>query len=176
MNARGELRRTLPAGAYLGYEGIIKTAKENGVQAIHPGYGFLSENADFARRCEEEGITFIGPRSETITQMGDKVIAKALAKECNLPLVPGSEEATNDVEDAVKFAEEFGMPIMLKAAMGGGGRGMRIVRTMSELRDAFTRASSEAGTSPLAPFHPLTPPRSQNAPYVVRLKKIKNKQ
>ena len=136
-----------PVGAYLGYENIIETAKANGVQAIHPGYGFLSENADFARRCEEEGIVFIGPRSETITQMGDKVIAKALAKECGLPLVPGSEEATDDVEDAVKFAEEFGMPIMLKAAMGGGGRGMRIVRNMSDLRDSFTRASSEALTA-----------------------------
>ena len=94
--------------------------------------------------CEEEGIIFIGPRSETITQMGDKVIAKSLAKECGLPLVPGTEEATDDVEAAEAFAQEFGMPIMLKAAMGGGGRGMRIVRTMGELKDAFTRASSEA--------------------------------
>ena len=89
-----------PVGAYLGYEGIIECAKKNGVQAIHPGYGFLSENANFARRCEEEGIIFIGPRSETITQMGDKVIAKSLAKECGLPLVPGTEEATDDVEAA----------------------------------------------------------------------------
>jgi len=133
-----------PVGAYLGFEGIIETAKANGVQAIHPGYGFLSENASFARRCEEEGITFIGPRSETITQMGDKVIAKALAKECGLPLVPGTEDSTNSLEEAQTFAEEFGMPIMLKAAFGGGGRGMRVVRTMSELPEAFTRASSEA--------------------------------
>ena len=133
-----------PVGAYLGFEGIIETAKANGVQAIHPGYGFLSENASFARRCEEEGITFIGPRSETITQMGDKVIAKALAKECGLPLVPGTDDSTNSLEEAQAFAEEFGMPIMLKAAFGGGGRGMRVVRTMSELPEAFTRASSEA--------------------------------
>ena len=133
-----------PVGAYLGYEGIIETAKKNGVQAIHPGYGFLSENANFARRCEEEGIIFIGPRSETITQMGDKVIAKSLAKECGLPLVPGTDNSTDNVEEAEEFAKEFGMPIMLKAAMGGGGRGMRIVRTMGELREAFTRASSEA--------------------------------
>ena len=133
-----------PVGAYLGFEGIIETAKANGVQAIHPGYGFLSENADFARRCEEEGITFIGPRSETITQMGDKVIAKQLANECGLPLVPGTEDSTDSLEEAQAFAEEFGMPIMLKAAFGGGGRGMRVVRTMSELPEAFTRASSEA--------------------------------
>ena len=133
-----------PVGAYLGYEDIIKTALENGVQAIHPGYGFLSENADFARRCEEEGLTFIGPRSETIAQMGDKVIAKRLAKECDLPLVPGTDEATDDFAEAEAFAETFGFPIMLKAAMGGGGRGMRIVRTMNDLKEGFTRASSEA--------------------------------
>ena len=133
-----------PVGAYLGFEGIIETAKANGVQAIHPGYGFLSENADFARRCEEEGIAFIGPRSETIAQMGDKVIAKQLAQECGLPLVPGTEDSTDSLEEAQAFAEEFGMPIMLKAAFGGGGRGMRVVRTMSELPEAFTRASSEA--------------------------------
>jgi len=133
-----------PVGAYLGFEGIIDVAKAHGVQAIHPGYGFLSENAAFAKRCEEEGIAWVGPRSETIMQMGDKVIAKQLAKECGLPLVPGTEDSTDSVEEAQAFAEEFGMPIMLKAAFGGGGRGMRVVRTMSELPEAFTRASSEA--------------------------------
>ena len=133
-----------PVGAYLGFEGIIDIAKAHGVQAIHPGYGFLSENAAFAKRCEEEGIAWVGPRSETIMQMGDKVIAKQLAKECGLPLVPGTEDSTDSVEEAQAFAEEFGMPIMLKAAFGGGGRGMRVVRTMSELPEAFTRASSEA--------------------------------
>ena len=133
-----------PVGAYLGFEHIIATAKQNGVQAIHPGYGFLSENAAFAKRCEEEGLVFIGPRSETITQMGDKVIAKRLAKECGIPLVPGTDNSTTDVEEAKAFAETFGMPLMLKAAFGGGGRGMRVVRTMSELPEAFQRASSEA--------------------------------
>lgn len=136
-----------PVAAYLDYESIIRCAKENGAQAIHPGYGFLSENAAFARRCEEEGIVMIGPKSQTLTEMGDKVIAKAKAKECGLPLVPGTEEATADVNDALEFAKEFGMPIMLKAAMGGGGRGMRVVKEYSELEDAFKRASSEAQTA-----------------------------
>ena len=89
----------------------------------------------------------IGPKSQTLTEMGDKVIAKAKAKECGLPLVPGTEEATADVNDALEFAKEFGMPIMLKAAMGGGGRGMRVVKEYSELEDAFKRASSEAQTA-----------------------------
>jgi pyruvate carboxylase len=140
-------RGKAPVAAYLDYESIIRVAKENGAQAIHPGYGLLSENSDFARRCEEEGIVLIGPRSQTLIEMGDKVIAKAKAKECGLPLVPGTEEATDSVEDALAFAKEFGMPIMLKAAMGGGGRGMRVVREFNDLEDAFKRASSEATTA-----------------------------
>ena len=140
-------RGKAPVAAYLDYESVIRCAKDNGAQAIHPGYGLLSENADFARRCEEEGIVLIGPRSQTLMEMGDKVIAKAKAKECGLPLVPGTEEATANVRDALAFAEEFGMPIMLKAAMGGGGRGMRVVKEFSELEDAFKRASSEAQTA-----------------------------
>jgi len=136
-----------PVAAYLDYESIIQCAKENGAQAIHPGYGFLSENADFARRCEEEGIVMIGPRSQTLAEMGDKVIAKRKATEAGLPLVPGTDSATSNVQDALKFAETFGMPIMLKAAMGGGGRGMRVVKEFSELEDAFKRASSEAATA-----------------------------
>ena len=136
-----------PVAAYLDYESIIRCAKENGAQAIHPGYGLLSENATFARRCEEEGIVLIGPRSQTLTEMGDKVIAKRKAMECGLPLVPGTATATMDVNDALEFAREFGMPIMLKAAMGGGGRGMRVVKEFDELEDAFKRASSEAQTA-----------------------------
>ena len=135
-----------PVAAYLDYESIIEVAKENGVDAIHPGYGLLSENENFARRCEEEGIAFVGPRAETLGQMGDKVVCKAQAKACGLPLVPGTEYATDDVETAVEFAK-FGMPLMLKAAMGGGGRGMRVVREQSEVAQAFARASSEAKTA-----------------------------
>ena len=127
-------RGKAPVAAYLDYESVIRCAKENGAQAIHPGYGLLSENADFARRCEEEGIVLIGPRSQTLMEMGDKVIAKAKAKECGLPLVPGTEEATANVDDALAFAKEFGMPIMLKAAMGGGGRGMRVVKEFTRAR------------------------------------------
>jgi len=136
-----------PVAAYLDYESIIEVAKANQVDAIHPGYGLLSENENFARRCEEEGIIFIGPKSKTLGQMGDKVICKAQAKACGLPLVPGTEFATDDVTTAVEFAKEFGMPLMLKAAMGGGGRGMRVVRNMSDVAQAFTRASSEAKTA-----------------------------
>ncbi|CAL6380211.1 unnamed protein product [Bathycoccus prasinos] len=136
-----------PVAAYLDYESIIDVAKENGVDAIHPGYGLLSENENFARRCEEEGIAFVGPRAETLGQMGDKVVCKAQAKACGLPLVPGTEYATDDVETAVEFAKEFGMPLMLKAAMGGGGRGMRVVKQQSEVAQAFARASSEAKTA-----------------------------
>ena len=137
-----------PVAAYLDYESIIEVAKENGETPIHPGYGLLSENENFARRCEEEGIAFVGPRAETLGQMGDKVVCKAQAKACGLPLVPGTEYATDDVEtEGWNSAKEFGMPLMLKAAMGGGGRGMRVVREQSEVAQAFARASSEAKTA-----------------------------
>mmetsp|Transcript_27434 Transcript_27434/g.89803 ORF Transcript_27434/g.89803 Transcript_27434/m.89803 type:complete len:1207 (+) Transcript_27434:1-3621(+) len=133
-----------PLAAYLDYEDIITVCKENGVDAVHPGYGFLSENADFVKRCTEEGIKFIGPKYETITRMGDKTLARALAVECGLPVVPGTDEAVTEPDQAVAFAEQYGFPLMLKAAMGGGGRGMRVVRTMEELVPSFERASSEA--------------------------------
>lgn len=114
-----------PLGAYLGIEEIIALAKRKNVDAIHPGYGFLSENADFARACEEAGIIFIGPPSQILDQMGDKLHAKEVARRCGVPVIPGSEKPVSGVEEAVRIAEEAGYPVILKAAAGGGGRGMR---------------------------------------------------
>jgi len=114
------------------------------VDAIHPGYGFLSENADFARRCAEEGIQFVGPTSKTLRDMGDKTRARQLAQECGLPVCPGTDEAVSDLAEVQTFVDTIGYPVILKAAMGGGGRGMRVVRSASELAESFTRASSEA--------------------------------
>ncbi|CAG9460796.1 unnamed protein product [Pedinophyceae sp. YPF-701] len=129
---------------YLDVEGIIKIAKEHDVDAIHPGYGFLSENTTFARRCREEGIKFIGPDPESIDRMGDKTAARVIAQEAGVPVVPGTDEALKDADAALAFAKEAGFPVIVKAAMGGGGRGMRVVRREEELKDAFLRASNEA--------------------------------
>jgi len=133
-----------PVQCYLDIEGIIKLCKEHGVDAVHPGYGFLSENAEFARRCQDEGITFVGPSHETITRMGDKTAARTAAQQAGVPVVPGTDEALADADSALVFAERAGYPVILKAAMGGGGRGMRVVRSSEEMRDAFVRASNEA--------------------------------
>ena len=127
-----------------GVQNIIATAKANGVDAIHPGYGFLSENSEFARRCAEEGIQFVGPTAETLRDMGDKTRARALAQECGLPVCPGTDDAVSDLAEVASFVEKIGYPVILKAAMGGGGRGMRVVRAPAELAESFTRASSEA--------------------------------
>ena len=133
-----------PLGAYLDIANIVKLAKEKQVDAIHPGYGFLSENADFARACEENDIIFIGPPSHVLAQMGDKLSAKEIAKKCDVPTIPGGEEPLADAEDAVKRAAEYGYPVILKAAAGGGGKGMRRVNSDNELRDAFGLVQSEA--------------------------------
>ena len=134
-----------PIDAYLDIEGIIEIAKRNNVDAIHPGYGFLSENIDFAKRCEEEGIIFIGPKVEHLDIFGDKVKARNAAEKANIPIVPGKEVHNED--DLRKFAEEIGYPIIIKAALGGGGRGMRIVENESELVESYQRAKSEAKTA-----------------------------
>ena len=134
-----------PLAAYLDIDPIIDIAKRKGVDAIHPGYGFLSENADFAKACEDNGIIFVGPPSSILAQMGDKLSAKELAKRCDVPTIPGSEEPLKDVEDALARAEEYGYPVILKAAAGGGGRGMRRANTPEELRPAFDLVRAEAG-------------------------------
>ncbi|GLC41025.1 hypothetical protein PLESTB_000951200 [Pleodorina starrii] len=133
-----------PVSCYLDMDTIIRVAKEAEVDAIHPGYGFLSENAVFARKCAEAGIVFIGPKPETIEAMGDKTAARRAALECGVPLVPGTNQPLSSPDEAKEFATKFGYPVILKAAMGGGGRGMRVVRHESEMSDAFIRASNEA--------------------------------
>ncbi len=133
-----------PIEAYLDIEGIIEIAKRNGVDAIHPGYGFLSENIHFARRCEEEGIIFVGPKSDHLHMFGDKVQARTQAIKAGLPVIPGSDGPVNSVEEVEAFSKQYGFPFIIKASLGGGGRGMRIVRCKDELREAYDRAKSEA--------------------------------
>ena len=133
-----------PVGAYLDYEGIVALAKAKGVTLIHPGYGFLSENADFARACDREGITFIGPSADLLGSMGDKTAARAQAIAAKVPVLPGTDEAISDPDEALTIAHEVGFPLIIKAAFGGGGRGMRIVEKPSELQARLTEAQEEA--------------------------------
>ena len=141
-----EARLIGPAEAresYLNGDKIIATALESGAEAIHPGYGFLAENADFAEACEKAGLTFIGPSPDSMRKLGDKIAAREMAIAANLPVVPGSPEV-HDLDDAVKIAEGIGFPVMVKAAAGGGGRGIRIVQNAGEFRNAAERAMQEA--------------------------------
>ena len=133
-----------PLGAYLDIPAIIDLAKRRGVDAIHPGYGFLSENADFARACEENGIKFIGPPSHVLGQMGDKLAAKATAMACNVPIIPGSTQPLESADEAVEKAISYGFPIILKAAAGGGGRGMRRCDNEEDVRREFQLVKNEA--------------------------------
>ena len=130
--------------SYLVQEKILAAADESGADAIHPGYGFLSENADFAEAVREAGFTWIGPPPEAIRQMGDKTAARALMKEAGVPMAPGTTDAIGDVEEAASVAEDIGYPVLVKAAAGGGGKGMRIVHSADEVRSAVERAQSEA--------------------------------
>jgi len=140
----GEGKDISPVECYLDIHGIVELAKQHGVEAIHPGYGFLSERADFARLCKENGIAFVGPDAETLDQMGDKTAAREVAIRLGIPVIPGTDDAVEKLEDVVHFVDTFGLPVMLKAAMGGGGRGMRVVKEREDLEDLFYRASSEA--------------------------------
>ena len=133
-----------PLGAYLAIDEIIALAKKRGVDAIHPGYGFLSENAAFARACEEAGIKFIGPPSSVLAKMGDKLEAKKIAVACGVPVIPGTREPLRDADEALAKAKEFGFPVILKAAAGGGGRGMRLCEKPEDVAPAFELVSNEA--------------------------------
>ena len=133
-----------PLGAYLDIPAIIDLSRRRNVDAIHPGYGFLSENADFARACEEAGIAFIGPSSTILAQMGDKLTAKAIAHACGVPTIPGSEAPLKDAQEALEKATSYGFPVILKAAGGGGGRGMRRCDAPEEVAPAFELVKSEA--------------------------------
>ncbi len=133
-----------PVGAYLDVEGIVALAKQKGVTMIHPGYGFLSENAHFARACAREGITFIGPSPDLLENMGDKTAARTLAHKFNVPTLPGTEEPITDPDQALTVAHEIGFPLIIKAAFGGGGRGMRVVEKPSQLAGLLAEAQNEA--------------------------------
>ncbi len=133
--------------SYLKQDLILKYCKELDVDGIHPGYGFLSENAGFARKVKEAGITFIGPSPEAMEIMGDKLSAKQAVKEFNVPLVPGVDHAITDVNEAIKVAEEVGYPILIKASAGGGGKGMRLVENSAEFVEQMKLAQNEARSS-----------------------------
>jgi pyruvate carboxylase len=134
-----------PVGAYLDIPGIVALAKEKGVDFIHPGYGFLSENPDFAQACQDAGITFVGPRVELLRMMGDKTAARALAQKVGVPVLPGTESAIDDRDEALKVAKQIGFPLIIKAAFGGGGRGMRVVHKPADLAALLDEARGEAG-------------------------------
>ncbi|MGP8202211.1 MAG: pyruvate carboxylase [Limisphaerales bacterium] len=134
-----------PVGAYLDIPGIIALAREKQIDLIHPGYGFLAENAGFARACVEAGITFVGPRPEIIELMGNKVAARDLARKAGVPTLPGTEEPVTDRSAALKIAHDIGFPLIVKAAFGGGGRGMRVVQKSADLGHLLDEAQSEAG-------------------------------
>ncbi len=130
--------------SYLNTSAILSAAHVSGADAIHPGYGFLSENAGFADMVEEHGITFIGPSADHIRLMGDKIAAKAAVKTAGIPVVPGSDGGVADTQEALRLGKEMGYPVLVKAAAGGGGRGMKIAHDESEMEDAFRTARSEA--------------------------------
>ncbi|WP_435259025.1 acetyl-CoA carboxylase biotin carboxylase subunit [Thioclava sp. FR2] len=130
--------------SYLNKAAIISACEITGAQAVHPGYGFLSENASFAQALEDHGITFIGPKAEHIRIMGDKITAKETAKDLGIPVVPGSEGGVPDLETALRVAEDIGFPVIIKATAGGGGRGMKVAKNASDLEVAFRTARSEA--------------------------------
>jgi propionyl-CoA carboxylase alpha chain len=135
------------AQSYLAVENIVQACQSSGAEAVHPGYGFLSENARFAERIDQIGLTFIGPPAQAIASMGDKVAAKRLARQAGVNTVPGRAQTLRGAHDAVAAARELGYPVMLKARGGGGGRGMRLVSSDDECRDGFLRAANEARTS-----------------------------
>ncbi len=130
--------------SYLVADNILSIAKKINADAVHPGYGFLSENADFIKKCEESGIVFVGPSAEAVELMGEKTSARTLMKKHNVPIVPGTTEPIDDMDELKRIAAEIGYPIMLKAAAGGGGKGMRRINAPEELIENYNRAKSEA--------------------------------
>jgi len=135
------------AESYLLADRIVQACKDTGAEAVHPGYGFLSENTAFAELLEAQGIVFIGPGPYAIQTMGDKITSKRLAEECGVNTIPGYNDVVADAKQAVKIASEIGYPVMIKASAGGGGKGMRVAYDDDECRDGFDRATSEAVSS-----------------------------
>ena len=138
---------TNPLKPYLDIEEIIRTAKVNHADAIHPGYGFLSENVNFAKRCREEGILFVGPSPEVMEQLGDKVASKLVARKVGVPVIEDNKIALTDAKIALTETLRIGLPVILKASAGGGGRGMRVIRAVEELEQTFNEAKREAGNA-----------------------------
>jgi len=136
-----------PRKSYLNQDVLIKAAKKMKCNAVHPGYGFLSENAQFAEKCRKAGLIFIGPTPANIRELGDKTTAKRMAAQSGVPVIPGTLTPVTELEDVIRVAEELGYPVMLKAAAGGGGRGMRVVRAEEEVERAFESSRNEAMTS-----------------------------
>jgi len=139
-----ELFGDTPVGAYLDIEAVVAACARTGAEALHPGFGFLSENADFAEAVAAAGVTFIGPPADAMRAMGDKITSKRLAAAAGVPILPGSDGAVGSAEAAVTEADRIGYPVLVKASAGGGGKGMRIAGDAAALREAFDRASSEA--------------------------------
>ncbi len=133
-----------PIKVYLDYKNIVEVAKRVGADAIHPGYGFLSENPDFAQHCIDNGIIFIGPKPEHIALFGDKMASKVAMKAVGVPVIEGTDEPITNIDDAVKVAKEIGFPVIIKAAFGGGGKGMRIVKKEEDFVPMFEAATKEA--------------------------------
>ena len=133
--------------SYLLADALLAAALGTGCDAIHPGYGFMAENAGFARRCSEHGLTFVGPSPEAIELMGDKIAGRAAAIANGVPVVPGSDASISDISAAKRQAEDIGYPLLLKASAGGGGRGMRVVNDPSELESRLAAAGAEAETA-----------------------------
>jgi len=141
------LGKSQPSESYLNQDKLLKIAKETNTEGIHPAYGFLSENSEFAQRVHDAGIKFIGPGIEAINVMGDKIDAKQAVKKFNVPMVPGTEEAITDIQEAKVIAAGIGYPVLIKAAAGGGGKGMRVVENNEEFEEQYERAVSEAVSS-----------------------------
>ena len=135
---------TTPGDSYLVIDKILDAAKQSGADAIHPGYGFLSENADFAQAVIDAGLTWIGPSPQAIIDLGDKVAARHIATKAGAPLVPGTKDPVGGADEVIAFAEEHGLPVAIKAAFGGGGRGLKVARTKEEIPELFDSAVREA--------------------------------
>ena len=135
-----------PVEAYLDMDDILRIARETGVNAVHPGYGFLAENPDFADRCRAEGLIFIGPHPDVMRKLGNKINARHLAEETGVAVTPASPPLGNDPDELRRMADDIGLPLMLKASWGGGGRGMRVLRKVEEIKEAVNASKREART------------------------------
>ncbi|HIZ99576.1 MAG TPA: ATP-grasp domain-containing protein, partial [Candidatus Janibacter merdipullorum] len=136
-----------PGDSYLLQDKLLEVAKDSGADAVHPGYGFLAENAEFAQAVLDAGLIWIGPSPQAIDALGDKAKAKHIAVKANAPLAPGTKDPVKDADEVVALAEEFGLPIAIKAVYGGGGRGLKVARTMEEIPDLYESAVREAVTA-----------------------------